>query len=57
MARYVHPARLPGHLLIVGFGAIGRGVLPLLLRHLDAVAEQILIIEPSALNDEVDAHF
>jgi homospermidine synthase len=57
MARYIDHARLPGRLLIVGFGAIGRGVLPLLLRHLDAAAEQILIIEPSTLNDEVAAHF
>jgi homospermidine synthase len=40
-------ARLPGRLLIVGFGAIGRGVLPLLLRHLDASPSQIRILEPT----------
>jgi homospermidine synthase len=44
-----HPrhARLPGRLLIAGFGAIGRGVLPLLLRHLDATPAQVRILEPT----------
>jgi homospermidine synthase len=44
-----HPqhARLPGRLLIAGFGAIGRGVLPLLLRHLEASPAQVRILEPT----------
>ncbi len=33
-----------GHLLIVGFGSIGQGVLPLLLRHIDMKLENISIL-------------
>ena len=35
---------LPGRLVIVGFGSIGQGVLPLLLRHLEIGPNQITII-------------
>ncbi len=34
----------PGRLLIVGFGSIGQGVLPLLLRHIGIAPERITII-------------
>src|SRR5271157_1937586 len=34
----------PGRLVIVGFGSIGQGVLPLLLRHLEIDPNQITII-------------
>jgi homospermidine synthase len=34
----------PGRLVIVGFGSIGQGVLPLLLRHLEIAADRITII-------------
>src|SRR6516165_2373516 len=34
----------PGRLVIVGFGSIGQGVLPLLLRHLQIDPNQITII-------------
>jgi homospermidine synthase len=37
-------AALPGRLVIVGFGSIGQGVLPLLLRHLDIRPDQITIV-------------
>src|SRR5215469_10187547 len=33
-----------GRLVIVGFGSIGQGVLPLLLRHIDLTPEQITIV-------------
>ncbi|CAK0774335.1 Homospermidine synthase [Azospirillaceae bacterium] len=33
-----------GRLVIIGFGSIGRGVLPLLLRHIDMTPEQIIVI-------------
>jgi homospermidine synthase len=33
-----------GHLLIVGFGSIGQGVLPLLLRHIDMRPDQVTIV-------------
>jgi len=35
---------LSGRLVIVGFGSIGQGVLPLLLRHIDIRPDQIVII-------------
>jgi homospermidine synthase len=37
-------ATLLGRLVIIGFGSIGQGVLPLLLRHLDIRADQITIM-------------
>lgn len=37
-------ARLPGRLIMVGFGSIGQGVLPLLMRHLDLGAHPIRVI-------------
>src|SRR5579883_775816 len=39
--RYV---KFPGHMVIIGVGSIGQGVLPLLLRHIDMKPEQITII-------------
>src|SRR3954468_23505741 len=34
----------PGRMVIVGFGSIGQGVLPLLLRHIDMQPSQITIV-------------
>jgi homospermidine synthase len=36
--------RFPGRILIVGFGSIGQGVLPLLLRHIDLDPRRIAIV-------------
>ncbi len=36
--------KFPGRLVLVGFGSIGQGVLPLLLRHLAITAEQVTIV-------------
>ena len=33
-----------GRLVMVGFGSIGQGVLPLILRHIDMPAERITIV-------------
>jgi homospermidine synthase len=35
-----------GRLVMVGFGCIGQGVLPLLLRHIDMQPQQMLIVSP-----------
>jgi homospermidine synthase len=43
IAKKKHVA-LRGRLVIVGFGSIGQGVLPLLLRHLELAPEQITIV-------------
>jgi homospermidine synthase len=37
-------ARLPGKLVFVGFGSVGQGSLPLLLRHLDIRKDGVLIL-------------
>lgn len=41
-------ASFGGRLLVVGFGSIGRGVLPLLLRHLHISPGQITVVAPEA---------
>ena len=37
-------AKVPGKLVMIGFGSIGQGVLPLILRHLDISPKDITII-------------
>lgn len=39
-------ARIDGPLVMVGFGSIGRGSLPLILRHIDVARDRIVIIDP-----------
>ncbi len=40
-------ARLNGPLVMIGFGSIGRGTLPLILRHIDVDRDAFSVIEPS----------
>ena len=42
-----------GRLVIVGFGSIGQGVLPLLLRHIDLRPDQIVVITAEMCGHEV----
>jgi homospermidine synthase len=44
MARTTKFVKLRGRLVIVGFGSIGQGVLPLILRHIDMKANQVTIV-------------
>ena len=46
-----------GRLVIVGFGSIGQGVLPLLLRHLEIDADQITIITAEPRGHDVAAEY
>jgi len=46
-----------GHLLILGFGGIGQGVLPLLLRHVRMAPEQIAIVSASECGAGVAAEY
>jgi homospermidine synthase len=39
-------ARIDGPLVMVGFGSIGKGTLPLILRHVDVPRERMVIIDP-----------
>jgi len=45
-------ASFAGRLVILGFGSIGQGVLPLILRHVDMPSDRIVIVtaEPARLD-------
>src|ERR1700724_1649691 len=47
----------PGRLVIVGFGSIGQGVLPLLLRHIALKPDQITIITAELRGQQVAAEY
>jgi len=53
MAEYRQHVQFGGRLLLIGFGAIGRGVLPLLLRHIALRPEQITILRAHRGDDDV----
>src|SRR5260370_32816475 len=46
-----------GRVVIVGFGSIGQGVLPLLLRHIDIHPDQITIVSAEPRGREVAAEY
>ncbi len=46
MTQYPVHARVDGPLVMIGFGSIGRGTLPLIERHIDFDRDQFTIIEP-----------
>ena len=50
-------AVLPGRLVIIGFGSIGQGVLPLLLRHIEIAPERIAILAAEPRGREVAAAY
>ncbi|HKB84519.1 MAG TPA: saccharopine dehydrogenase NADP-binding domain-containing protein, partial [Burkholderiales bacterium] len=53
MAGYKKYASFKGRMLIVGFGSVGQGSLPLILRHIDIKPEQITIITANAFGREI----
>ena len=48
MATPVHPVhgRIEGAAVIIGFGSIGKGTLPLIQRHFDYDADRLTVIDP-----------
>jgi homospermidine synthase len=50
-------AAFSGRLVIVGFGSIGQGVLPLLRRHIEMPAENIVIVTAEPRGREVAAEY
>ncbi len=50
-------ARIEGRLLIVGFGSIGQGVLPLILRHIAVDPTKIMIIAADTDGAEIAASY
>ncbi len=51
------PIVFSGRLVIIGFGSIGQGVLPLLLRHIDLRPAQITIVTAEPRGHEVAAEY
>ena len=47
----------PGRILLVGFGSIGQGVLPLILRHIGLPAERITIVTADERGRAIAAEF
>ncbi len=52
MARDKKFVKFKGRLVIVGFGSIGQGILPLILRHIDLKPSQITIVTAEAEGDD-----
>ncbi len=45
MTKYTAHTHFPGHLIFIGFGSIGQGVLPLIMRHVEGLtADRITIV-------------
>ncbi|MCX7902548.1 MAG: saccharopine dehydrogenase NADP-binding domain-containing protein [Burkholderiaceae bacterium] len=44
---HVHLGHIDGAIVIIGFGSIGRGVLPLIERHFSYDPSRLVVVEPS----------
>jgi homospermidine synthase len=53
----MHHVSFTGRLLILGFGSIGQGVLPLILRHIDMPRDRISILTAEDRGQEVAAEY
>ena len=49
--RYPRYGHLAGPVVMIGFGSIGRGTLPLILRHFDVDPSGIVVVAPDTSND------
>lgn len=54
-----HPVygRISGPIVMIGFGSIGRGVLPLIHRHFDYDRDRFVIISPDDANEHIAAAY
>ena len=50
MSDYTNYGSLDGPVIMIGFGSIGRGTLPLILRHFDVKPEQVTVVAPDDAN-------
>ena len=55
MAEHKKHVAFKGKILIVGFGAVGQGTLPLILRHIDMPKENVSIITAEDWGREIAA--
>ncbi|HEU4839627.1 MAG TPA: saccharopine dehydrogenase NADP-binding domain-containing protein, partial [Micavibrio sp.] len=49
--------RISGPIVMIGFGSIGRGVLPLIHRHFDYDPKRFVIVSPDATNEHIAAAY
>ena len=47
MANHKIHIEFPGRIVFIGFGSIGQGTLPLMLRHIGIPPERITIVTPT----------
>ncbi len=57
MSQYPVHVAFPGRLIFVGFGSIGQGVLPLILRHVGIQPDQITIVTADEAGGKVAAEY
>ena len=57
MSNYPVHVAFPGRLIFVGFGSIGQGVLPLILRHVGIQPDQITIVTAEEAGEKVAAEY
>jgi homospermidine synthase len=57
MSQYPVHFNFPGRLVMVGFGSIGQGVLPLILRHIALPPERITIVTADEAGGQVAAEY
>ena len=57
MSQYPVHVAFPGRLVFVGFGSIGQGVLPLILRHVGIKPDQITIVAADDPGEKVAAEY
>ncbi|MGH3167544.1 MAG: saccharopine dehydrogenase NADP-binding domain-containing protein [Trebonia sp.] len=50
---YTRYGRLDGPVIMIGFGSIGRGALPLILRHFDVDPAQVTVVAPNGDGDHL----
>jgi homospermidine synthase len=57
MSEYKVHVNFPGRIVFVGFGSIGQGVLPLILRHIGTSADRITIVSADERGADVAVHY
>jgi homospermidine synthase len=57
MSSQLHFSDFPGRIIFIGFGAIGQGVLPLILRHIGCPPERMTIVTAEELGNEEAAGY
>jgi homospermidine synthase len=57
MSEHKVHVNFPGRIVFVGFGSIGQGVLPLIMRHIGTSADRITIVSADERGAEVATHY